>query len=234
MAGLRRTESKIVKYQPNRDDISHYLDRGWLLISVDRGTEMPPPEPQTTRDVDEVMRWHEQGIGYAIVTGWESGIVALRVHRQHHLFNAIKDGELSLRELQGRDQLVTPTTKRGATLLNTFVYVFQAPEETIQSKEEVAPGLDFLGEGGYFLPPRDSMWITKQTEIAPLPDWLRSLATGESVSITEQVAAGNFSILEKATPYEAAKAYSLPGMALASHRWRREEPWQGKTRNFAS
>lgn len=214
MGGLRRSGSENVTSRPIREDISDYIGRGWLLVAIDKISKMPLPEPMATRNVDEAMRWSEQGIGYAIATGRESGIVALKVHAEHPRFNQEKNGEASLRKILGPSKLMTACSKGRGLRLEPFVYVFLAPEETIPSKEEIAPGLDFLGEGGYFLPASGSMRVAESTEIAPLPDWLRSLAAGESSLLTEQVAAGNFSVLRDATPYETAKAYSRLGWQL--------------------
>jgi putative DNA primase/helicase len=117
------------------------------------------------------MRWPTANIGGAM--GREMQLVALD-------FDPKNGGDLSLNDLidaHGPDWLETLTMKTGS---GGFHFVFQYPVGQVlrNSAQEVGPGVDTRGEGGYIvLPPSlhasgNLYQVYRATPVIPAPDWL--------------------------------------------------------------
>jgi hypothetical protein len=182
-----------------------YADIGWRLVPVDKQTGKPVlGVGGPTRDLEKISDWLQtEGVTIGIATGQGSRIVALRANG--------KLGQRTLRTLTNRGTFAT--LEAGDS--RTTHFFFRAPADVIQSRKDVAPGIDFLGERGYFVP-SETFWCSRCTDLAPLPERLHDLVSGTStISFAEQVAAGDFAALEHATAYEAAQAYSERGWKVA-------------------
>jgi hypothetical protein len=183
-----------------------YADNNWFLVPVDARTGKTVNEDvsEATRDPERIREWIEgQGLAVGVVTGRVSRIVALVCKGKlgQGTLKALLAARGPFPTLEGRE--------RDAT-----VFLFQAPDVDLESQEEVAPGVDFLGEGGYFVPLQSS-WGTQNMEISPVPAWVRSLITGDTTfGIDDLVAAEGLTVLDHVTTYQAAKAYKAIGWKL--------------------
>ena len=184
-----------------------YVEKGWFLVPVRQTGEiaMRAGVVGATKDLSKILKWVETGIATGIATGRRSGVVALRCRAPL--------GQRALKVLLGSQEPFATLEAREKG--EAKIFLFRAPAEELPSREQVAPGLDFLGEGGYFLPLQSS-WSPQSTELALLPDCLSSLITGTATfGLTDLVASGDFAALEGATVYEAAQAYKALGCRLA-------------------
>ena len=184
-----------------------YLEHGWYLVPVDRqtGQLVDGEDTEPTRDMDKVQHWIERkSLAVGVATGQTSRVVAL-----------VCNGELGLQALEAlladQDPFATLEGREKATRF----FLFRAPPEDLPSQEEIAPGVDFAGDDGYLVPLQSS-WGTQNTEISPLPDWIRSLATGTTIfGFDDLVAASGLTALAHATTaFQAAKAYKGLGWKL--------------------
>lgn len=182
-----------------------YVDIGWRLVPVDRLTgDLVLGVGGPTRDLSTISDWLDNpDITIGIATGQGSRLVALRITG--------KQGQRTLRTLlAGR---ATFATLEGRDSRSAYLF-FRAPAEKIQSKKEVAPGIDYLGERAHLVL-SDSFWVPGCTELAPLPERLFTLVSGTvPFGIADEVATGNFTALNRATAYEAAQEYSRRGWKL--------------------
>lgn len=189
--------------------LTKFVDTGFQLVPVDRHAETvilsdehggPPNDLQ---ELCDSLGNPSRTIG--ITTGHGSGVVVLRFKGQQ--------GLRSLRAMQaGREPLAT--LEAGNSGKGYKFLIFTAPKESLPSREQIAPGVDFLGEGGHFVPEHSS-WSPQPTEVVPMPDWLLDLVKGATTfGYTEMVAAGDFSSLNNATPFEAAQAYRVLGWKI--------------------
>lgn len=202
-----------------------YVEKDWTLVPVDVQTgkvDLAEGIGGASRDVETVLDWaDEPGKAIGIATGRRSGVVALRWK-----------GELGQRVIQVLEaQDVVVATLEAASGDGSEFLVFRAPAEAIDSREQIAPGLDFLGEGDFFVPCHSS-WGTDNTDLAKLPDLLHSIITGRSTfGAKEMAVAGVFEALNDATPYEAALAYAALRWKLLKIEEQAEPiPPRGKTR----
>lgn len=202
-----------------------YLEKGdWTFVPVDPHTgevDLAEGVDAASRDVATVLEWaDEPGTALGIATGRRSGIVVLRCR-----------GELGQRTLKVLQERHEPLATLEASGSASAFFVFRAPGEALHSRKQLAPGLDFLAEGGFFVPSHPS-WGTRHTGLAPLPDWVHSIVTGtDTFGFTDMAVAGDFEALNDATPYEAALAYRARGWKLIKVVEKAEPvPPPGKTR----
>ena len=212
----KRLLGKHPQYAPRKYDFSdlmdaspfdvafEYAENDWFIVPVDSRTGKTDAEGvnEATRDLDKIREWIlEQGLTVGIATGRVSRIIAL-----------VCKGDLgrkTLRALQAGQG--TFTTLEGSEKGTTF-FLFRAPEEDLLSQVDLAPGVDFRGEGGYLVP-LPSSWGTQNTELASLPDWVRSLVTGTTAfRLDGLVTAEGLTVLGLATTaFHAANAYKALG-----------------------
>lgn len=185
-----------------------YIDKGLRVLPLDRRTGEVVGNKGVegaTRDLARVSRWvGEPEIQIGVATGKGSGVVAIRCKG--------RQGKRSLQILTGGNGPLANLSVVEELPGSPECFLFQAPEESFPSRGEVAPGLDFLGEGGFFAP-RHRAW--RDGAIGSLPEWLRSLASGAAnFGVVDMVLAGDFAALEGASAYEAAQAYATDGWRL--------------------
>jgi len=198
-----------------------YLDKGdWTFVPVDTHTgevDLAEGVGAASRDVATVLEWADElGIAVGIATGRRSGVVALECTSEL--------GQKTLKVLQARYGAIE-TLGNGSKFL-----LFKATAEALQSREQVAPGLDFLGEGRFFVPSHSS-WGTRHTVLAPLPEWLHEIiAGGSTFGIIDLVTAGHFEAINEATLPEAARAYRALGWKPAKVA-ERTEPISSRRKN---
>lgn len=139
-----------------------YADIGWRLVPVDKQTGKPVlGVGGPTRDLEKISDWLQtEGVTIGIATGQGSRIVALRANG--------KRGQRTLRTLTNRG---TFSTLEAGDSRTAYLF-FRAPAEAIQSRRDVAPGIDFLGERGFFVP-TEKFWRSRCTDLAPLPEQLQ-------------------------------------------------------------
>ena len=160
-----------------------YLERGWSVVPIRRGTKQPPIrwEPyQRARPAEETVRgwyarWPDAGVG--IVTGTVSGLVVLDV-------DPANGGAESQRELEARHGAL-PATVEVRTGGGGWHLYFAQPEEgpAVRSDAALAPGIDVRGAGGLVVAPPSLHasghlygWRVGRSPdeiaVAPLPEWL--------------------------------------------------------------
>lgn len=158
----------------------HYSMQGWAVFPLVPNAKVPlTPNgfKDATRDPETVRqwwtRWPDANVG--VVTGRASGVVVLDVDRKHGV-----DGVVAATELDLPETLVCRTPTGG------FHLIFQAPDTVVARKIGVRPGLDILGEGGYFVAPGSRVdgrlyEIVRNRPIAPCPQVLVDLASAARV-----------------------------------------------------
>lgn len=187
-----------------------YLAQGWSLVPVDIFSRSLVLDGRPARDVAEIEGWQEQDISFAVATGKASGIVAVRCGTElgGRTFRALARNRKKLKSVRVR---LYPGGPDGT------VFLFRAPAEKLPSRQEIAPGWDFLGEGGHFSPLHHLWKDSPEKTIAPLPEWLRALATGEEpFDLADVAAAGDLSVLNGRSPQQAAQAYHRLGWRLVA------------------
>jgi len=184
-----------------------YLDNGFWLLPVDNLTAKAVSVDgycKATNDFLKIQEWLQMpNIAVGIATGRRSGIVAFRCKGDlgRRTFNTL---------LADKERFTTLMAGEG----NDTIYLFRAPKESCHSREEIALGVDFLAEDGIFVPSPLS-WSPQKTELAVLPDWLRSLSNETTTTtLANLVATGDFAALNHVSPHEAAKAYDALGWKL--------------------
>lgn len=188
--------------------VSKYLEVGWQLVPVDSQTNevaLPNGVAGASDDLDTVNTWAEMpGISLGVATGQGSGILGLRFRGPL--------GALSRRMLEGQEQFVALK----ASTKEADYYFFAAPEQNVPSRNGVAPGVDVLGEGSFFVL-SEGFWRNGSAELATVPSCLFPLVTGEmTLRLHDLVATGDFSAINHASAYEAAQAYAALGWKLHS------------------
>lgn len=119
---------------------------------------------------EDTEKWTKYAEGFAVVTGRLSGIVILDVD--------CKNGKNGFDSLQGKQLPPTPTvrTPSGGTH-----YYYKYPGKKVVTKQNILPGVDIRGDGGYALIPNtpgyewyDGMKLG-EIPLADIPDWLFEL-----------------------------------------------------------
>jgi hypothetical protein len=172
-----------------REAIRDYMGRGWSIIPIRAEDKRPLIRWEKFQhhhpDEEETRRWYSQwaGAGIGIVTGSVSGVVVIDVDVRH-------GGDVALAQLE-REQGSLPTTIECRTGGGGRHLYFAHPGGLVRNKVGLAPGIDLRGDGGYVVAPpsrhasgRQYTWAEYcdpgSRTIAPLPDWLRRKASGES------------------------------------------------------
>jgi hypothetical protein len=155
----------------------NYAQRGWPVFPLHPNGKAPLTQngfKEATREPEKVnewwSRWPDANIG--IVTGRDSGIVVLDVDIKHGV-----DGTAAAAQLDLPETMVVKTAGGGYHL------IFQLPKDAvIPRKIGVRPGLDILGEGGYFVAPGSvvnhrTYEIVRNRPIAECPSVIVQLAS---------------------------------------------------------
>lgn len=162
-----------------------YAMQGWAVFPLRPGAKTPLTEhgfKEATKDLEQIRqwwtRWPDANVG--VVTGKVSGIVVLDVDRKNGV-----DGVVAATELDLPETLVARTPSGG------FHLIFKAPEKAIPRKIGVKPGLDILGEGGYFVAPGSVVngacyEIVRNRPIADCPQVLLDLSRSEKKAGSEK------------------------------------------------
>jgi len=132
---------------------------------------------EATTDEDTIRTWwaEDPDSNFGIITGKDSGIVVLDVDPQSGGQKSLQDLEKTLGPLPG-----THTTRTGGGGTH---YRFRHPGGEICSRLGLAPGVDFLADGGRFavgpgsIHPSGARYeVIEDTEVAEAPGWLIDLA----------------------------------------------------------
>jgi hypothetical protein len=166
-----------------------YLDRGWAVVPITAGAKQPLVRWQAFQDRlptgEEVEDWfrHWPDAGVGIVTGAVSNLVVLDIDPRH-------GGDDSLAALE-REHGPLPHTIEAITGGGGRHVYFTYPGGELRNRAALAPGMDIRAEGGLVVAPpsrhasgRRYEWEVShhpdETALAPMPDWLLTIARGES------------------------------------------------------
>jgi Bifunctional DNA primase/polymerase, N-terminal/AAA domain/Primase C terminal 1 (PriCT-1) len=154
----------------------HYATQGWPVFPLCPGGKTPLTDhgfKDATKDLEKVRSWWNQTpeANVGVVTGRDSGIIVVDIDRKNGIDGTIAAAELDL-----------PRTFTVRTPSGGFHAVYSLPPNTIVPRKiGVKPGLDILGEGGYFVAP--GSWvgnavyaIVRNIPIAPCPQSIIELA----------------------------------------------------------
>lgn len=148
-----------------------YLQLGWSVIPMNAQSKRPyvkwkefQSRLATLAELENWWRkWPEANVG--VITGALSNLCVLD-----------QDEDSGAQEIEARGGLpetLTNQTRSG------FHYLFEYPDFEVRNWVKELPGLDFRGEGGYFVAPPSVHasghfydWCN-ETPIAQLPEWLR-------------------------------------------------------------
>lgn len=154
-----------------------YAMQGWNVFPLRPNAKTPLTAhgfKEATKSVEQIQQWWAQwpDANVGVVTGRDSGIVVLDVDRKHGV-----DGVVAATELDLPETMVVRTPSGG------FHLIFKAPDNAVIARKiGVRPGLDILGEGGYFVAPgsvvNGAMYeIVRNRSLAPCPAVLVELAS---------------------------------------------------------
>lgn len=153
-----------------------YAMDGWAVFPLRPNTKVPLTQngfKDATHDVEQVRQWWSQfpEANVGVVTGRESSLVVVDIDRKNGIDGAIAAAELDL-----------PKTLTVRTPSGGFHAIFSLPSGVLVPRRVgVRPGLDILGEGGYFVAPGSIVngafyEIVRNVPIAPCPESVVSLA----------------------------------------------------------
>lgn len=166
-----------------------YLALGWSVAPVQargkrplvRWTALQSARATPAQVAHWYERWPDANVG--VVTGTVSGLVVLDVDAGH-------GGEDSLAELERLHGSLEPTPESLTGGGGRHLY-FRHPGREIGNRVGLREGLDLRGDGGMVVAPpsihpsgRPYRWRTgrdpREIAPAPMPHWLRSLASGDT------------------------------------------------------
>ncbi|MAG17653.1 MAG: hypothetical protein CMJ21_06240 [Phycisphaerae bacterium] len=184
---------------------------------------------EATIDAQAIERWWTANplANIGVVTGAESGFIAIDIDPRH-------GGDTTLNELVAKhgdlpDTVVQLTGGGGRHFL------FQHPGRRVPTRQNVWPGIDIKGDGGYIVVEpslhfsgKRYAWATShrpgQTPIAPAPDWLREIIVDARSAPAQVVSNGdtfkfNPAMAQEVVIAKAALAALKPQRADDYHTW---------------
>lgn len=160
------------------------IERGWSVFPCRPGTKRPATRKgfhAATTDRQKVLRWwrHNRTANLAIATGEVSGLVVVDIDPRHG-----GDDTLAKHEAVGGD---LPATIESTTGGGGRHLLFRHPGGWVRGRANaLGPGVDVKADGGYVIAPpslhesgQRYAWREgrgpDEIELAPMPDWLRSM-----------------------------------------------------------
>lgn len=164
-----------------------YLQRGWAVFPIVPGGRTPLTEhgfKDASKDPEQVNRWIDSypDANIGVACGAVSHVIVLDVDRKNGV-----DGVISAAEFELPETLVVKTPSGG------FHLIYELPEGVIiPRKIKVRPGLDILGEGGYFIAAGSQVGgvryeIVRDRPLARCPNILAELAAAARIGTDGQI-----------------------------------------------